>query len=148
MYDAKGNRTAAKQPFGGQTAAEYDDANNLTRYTAPGRTLSSTFSYGATEAQQKKHLLLEAHSPLGTDGYFTYDDFGNATRSDTSGTVDDATVITRSTAEYQHNSNYLHKQTDARGKTVTTEVDANKGTTTRVTDPKGQAVAYEHDSLR
>ena len=120
----------------------------MIQYTAPGHTKSSTFSYGDTEAEQKQHLMLESHSPLGTDGYFTYDGFGNATRSDTSGAVGDLTAITRSTTEYQHNGNYVHKQTDSRGKTVTTEVDANKGITTRVTDPKGQTVEYEHDALR
>ena len=148
VYDAKGNRKKAIRLYGGVKKTEYDDHDNMIQHTAPGHTKSSTFSYGDTEEQQKKHLLLESHSPLGTDGYFTYDDFGNATRSDTSGTVDDITAITRSITEYQHNGNYVHKQTDARGKTVTTVVDPNKGITTCVTDPKGQAVEYEHDALR
>ena len=148
VYDAKGNPQESRKLYGATENAEYDDCDNLIRHTAPGHTKSSTFSYGDTEEQQKKHLMLESHSPLGTDSYFTYDAFGNATRSDTSGAVGNMTAITRSTAEFQHNGNYVHKQTDARGKTVTTEVDANKGITTRVTDPKGQAVEYEHDALR
>ena len=148
VYDAKGNRKKAIQLYGGVKKTEYDDHDNMIQHTAPGHTKSSTFSYGDTEEQQKKHLMLESHSPLGTNGYFTYDDFGNATRSDTSGTVGDVTAITRSTTEFQHKGNYVHKQTDARGKTVTTVVDENKGITTRVTDPKGQSVEYEHDSLR
>ena len=148
VYDSKGNRKKAIQLYGGVKKTEYDDCDNMIQYIAPGHTKSSTFSYGDTEVQQKKHLMLESHSPLGTDGYFTYDDFGNATRSDTSGTVGDVTAITRSTTEYQHNGNYVHQQTDVRGKTVTTEVDEYKGITTRVTDPKGQAVEYEHDALR
>ena len=148
VYDAKGNRKKAVQLYGGVKKTEYDDHDNMIQYTAPGHTKSSTFSYGDTDAEQKKHLMLESHSPLGTDGYFTYDAFGNATRSDTSGEVGSITAITRSTTEYQHNGNYAYKQTDARGKTVTTVVDANKGITTRVTDPKGQAVEYEHDALR
>lgn len=148
VYDAKGNRKKAIQLYGGVKKTEYDDCDNMIQHTAPGHTKSSTFSYGDTKAEQKQHLMLESHSPLGTDGYFTYDGFGNATRSDTSGAVGDLTAITRSTTEYQHNGNYVHKQTDSRGKTVTTEVDANKGITTRVTDPKGQTVEYEHDALR
>ena len=148
VYDAKGNRKKAIQLYGGVKKTEYDDHDNMIQHTAPGHTKSSTFSYGDTEEQQKKHLMLESHSPLGTDGFFTYDDFGNATCSDTSGTVGNVTAITRSTTEFQHNGNYVHKQTDARGKMVTTEVDAYKGVTTSVADPKGQAVEYEHDTLR
>ena len=148
VYDAKGNRKQAIQLYGGVKKTEYDDHDNMIQHTAPGHTKSSTFSYGDTEDQQKKHLMLESHSPLGTNGFFTYDDFGNATRSDTSGAVGNLTAITRSTTEFQHKGNYVHKQTDARGKTVTTMVDADKGITTRVTDPKGQAVEYEHDALR
>ena len=148
VYDAKGNRTSARQLYGGVSEAEYDDCNNLIQHTAPGHTKSSTFSYGETEAEQKQHLLREACSPLGTESAFTYDDFGNAVRADVSGAVGDLTAITRSATEYQHSGNYVHKQTDARGKTVTTEVDADKGVTTSVADPKGQTVEYEHDALR
>lgn len=148
VYDAKGNRKKAIQLYGGVKKTEYDDHDNMIQHTAPGHTKSSTFSYGDTEEQQKKHLMLESHSSLGTDGYFTYDDFGNATRSDTSGAVGDITAITRSTTKFQHKGNYVHEQTDARGKTVTTVVDEDKGITTCVTDPKGQSVEYEHDALR
>ena len=148
VYDAKGNRRKALQLYGGVKKAEYDGHDNMIRYTAPGHTKSSAFSYGDTETEQRKHLLLESHSPLGTDGYFTYDDFGNALRSDISGAVGNTTAITRSTVEYQHNGNYVRKRTDARAKTATAAVDENKGITTRVTDPKGQAVEYEHDALR
>lgn len=108
VYDAKGNRKEAIQLYGGVKKTEYDDHDNLIRYTAPGHTKYSSFSYGDTEDAQKKHLLLEAHSPLGTDSYFTYDNFGNVTRSDTSGAVGNLTAITRSTTEFQHNDNYVH----------------------------------------
>ena len=145
VYDAKGNRTSAKQLFGGISTAEYDDADNLTKYTAPGHTKSSTFGYGADADEQKKHLLRSSCSPLGTEGQFSYDARGNAKRSDT---TDGLSLITRSTSTYQHNDNYVRTKTDARGKTVTTEVDADKGITTKVIDPKDQAVEYTHDTLR
>ena len=148
VYDANGNRKKAIQLYGGTQKTEYDDHDNMTKYTAPGQTKSSTFSYGTTAAEQKKHLLLESLSPLGTAGQYSYDAYGNATRSDISGAVGSTTAIMRTTSEYQHNGNYVHKQTDARGKTVTTVVDANKGTVSKVTDPKGQAVNYSHDTLR
>ena len=148
VYDAKGNRTTATLLYGGYTAAEYDDCDNLIRYTAPGHTRSSTFSYGTSEDEQKQHLLRASTSPLGTNGQFSYDKQGNNKRSDTTGAVGTLTAITRSTTSYQHGDNYIHTQTDARGKTVTTEVDANLGITTKITDPKGQAVTYTHDTLR
>ena len=147
-YDAKGNPVNSRAPSGAVQSTTFDDADNLTQYTAPGHTLSSTFNYGADSATQKQHLLRSACSPLGTSSYFGYDAHGNGKRSDTCGTVGSTDFITRGTSEFQHADNYVHTQTDARGKTVTTEIDANKGITTSVTDPKGQTVVYEHDAQR
>ena len=147
-YDAKGNPVNSRAPSGAVQSTTFDDADNLTQYTAPGHTLSSTFNYGADSAMQKQHLLRSACSPLGTRSYFGYDAHGNGKRSDTCGTVGSTDFITRATSEFQHADNYVHTQTDARGKTVTTEIDANKGIITSVTDPKGQTVVYEHDAQR
>lgn len=145
VYDAKGNRKKAIQLYGGVKKTEYDDHDNMIQHTAPGHTKSSTFGYGADADEQKKHLLRSSCSPLGTEGQFSYDARGNAKRSDT---TDGLSLITRSTSTYQHNDNYVRTTTDARGKTVTTEVDADKGITTKVIDPKDQAVEYTHDTLR
>ncbi|MBR0320624.1 MAG: RHS repeat protein, partial [Clostridia bacterium] len=156
-YDRDGNRRVAVELFGGASAAEYDDHDNMTSYIAPGHTKSSTFNYGTTEDEQKKHLLLESSSPLGTKARFGYGDYGTQKRADTSSitTVTDENgasrvtrLITRNTTEYQHNLNYVREETDARGKKVIKEVDANTGVTTKVTDPKGQEVVYTHDALR
>ena len=77
IYDKNGNRKTRKMLYGGQEKSEFDDADNLTKHTAAGRTVSSTFHYGDTEAEQKKHLLLKSIAPLGSVGTFTYDAFGN-----------------------------------------------------------------------
>ena len=44
--------------------------------------------------------------------------------------------------------NYVTERKDARGKIVRTETDPERGTTTSVTDAKGQKVTYEYDNLR
>lgn len=148
VYDAKGNRKKAIQLYGGMKKTEYDDHDNMIQHTAPGHTKSRTFSYGDTEEEQKKHLMLTCHSPLGTEGSFKYDDFGNVTHTDITGSVGDIVGIMRGTVEYQHNGNYVSKKTNACGKSFTTVVDENKGITTRATDAMGQSVSFEHDALR
>ena len=49
---------------------------------------------------------------------------------------------------YQHNGNHILSQTDARGKTVTHDIDENTDLTRAVTDPNGQQVQYAYDSAR
>ena len=49
---------------------------------------------------------------------------------------------------YTGDGNYATEQKDARGKIVRTETDPQRGTTTSVTDAKGQTVTYEYDNLR
>ena len=148
VYDAKGNQKKAIQLFGGKRQTEYDDYNNSIRTIAPGHTQSTTFTYGGNAAEQKKHLLRGSLSPLGTAGQWGYDGFGNALRADVTGKVNGSSAISRTTAEFQHNGNYLYKRKDARGMTVTSAVDANKGTVSTVTDAKGQAASYAYDALR
>ena len=45
---------------------------------------------------------------------------------------------------YQHNGNHILSQTDARGKTVTHDIDENTDLTRAVTDPNGQQVQYAY----
>ena len=49
---------------------------------------------------------------------------------------------------YQHNGNHILSQTDARGKTVSHDIDENTDLTRAVTDPNGQQVQYAYDSAR
>ena len=49
---------------------------------------------------------------------------------------------------YQHNGNHILSQTDARGKTVTHDIDENTDLTRAVTDPNGQQVQYAYASRR
>ena len=148
IYDKNGNRKTRKMLYGGQEKSEFDDADNLTKHTAAGRTVSSTFSYGDTEAEQKKHLLLKSIAPLGSVGTFTYDAFGNPLTSQVQNADTNPSYFIRGETSYTNDGNYVTEQKDARGKIVRTEIDPERGTTTSVTDAKGQTVTYEYDNLR
>ena len=148
VYDKNGNRKTRKMLYGGQEKSEFDDADNLTKHTAAGRTVSSTFSYGDTEAEQKKHLLLKSIAPLGSVSTFTYDAFGNPLTSQVQNADTNPSYFIRGETTYTSDGNYVTEQKDARGKIVRTEIDPQRGTTTSVTDAKGQTVTYEYDNLR
>ena len=148
IYDKNGNRKTRKMLYGGQEKSEFDDADNLTKHTAAGRTVSSTFHYGDTEEEQKKHLLLKSIAPLGSVSTFTYDAFGNPLTSQVQNADANPSYFIRGETSYTDDGNYVTEQKDARGKIVRTETDPQRGTTTSVTDAKGQTVTYEYDNLR
>ena len=148
IYDKNGNRKTRKMLYGGQEKSEFDDADNLTKHTAAGRTVSSIFHYGETEEEQKKHLLLKSIAPLGSVGTFTYDAFGNLLTSQVQNADTNPSYFIRGETSYTDDGNYVTEQKDARGKIVRTETDPQRGTTTSVTDAKGQKVTYEYDNLR
>ena len=148
IYDKNGNRKTRKMLYGGQEKSEFDDADNLTKHTAAGRTVSSTFHYGDTEAEQKKHLLLKSIAPLGSVGTFTYDAFGNPLTSQVQNADANPSYFIRGETSYTDDGNYVTEQKDARGKIVRMETDPQRGTTTSVTDAKGQTVTYDYDNLR
>ena len=54
----------------------------------------------------------------------------------------------RGETSYTDDGNYVTEQKDARGKIVRMETDPQRGTTTSVTDAKGQTVTYAYDNLR
>ena len=110
--------------------------------------MSSTFHYGDTEAEQKKHLLLKSIAPLGSVGTFTYDAFGNLLTSQVQNADANPSYFIRGETSYTDDGNYVTEQKDARGKIVRTEIDPQRGTTMSVTDAKGQTVEYKYDELR
>ena len=148
IYDKNGNRKTRKMLYGGQEKSEFDGADNLTKYTAAGRTVSSTFHYGDTEAEQKKHLMLKSIAPLGSVGTFSYDVFGNPLTSQVQNADTNPSYFIRGETTYTDDGNYVTEQKDARGKIVRTETDPQRGTAMRVTDAKGQKMTYEYDNLR
>lgn len=113
VYDAKGNRVSAKTLYGQESASQYDSFNNLTSYTAPGYTVSTTYNYGSTDAEKKKHLLLKSISPLGTVTANTYDAYGNPTQTQVKDADTSTASFIRSDTAYTSTGNYVASQTDA-----------------------------------
>ena len=74
--------------------------------------------------------------------------FGNPLTSQVQNADTNPSYFIRSETSYTNDGNYVAEQKDARGKIVCTEIDPERGTTTSVTDAKGQTVTYEYDNLR
>jgi len=147
-YDEKGNILAVKDLVKLKSSATYDSFDNLTSYVQPGRaaTVKTTLEYGATEVEMKLRLVKKSTNPMGVVQAFQYDSKGNPTVTKTQNS-NGASFIQGTTA-YTANQNYVASQTDARGMTVTSNIDLNRGTLSSVTDPKGQTVGYTYDTLK
>ena len=78
---------------------------------------------------------------------FSYNEHGGVVRSVLRHADAQTPQIVSGTA-YQNNGNHILSQTDARGKTVTHDIDENTDLTRAVTDPNGQQVQYAYDSAR
>ena len=101
-------------------------------------------TYGTTAAEQQKRLLRTSTSPLGTVSRFAYDAKGNCTESITE--KDDLRIQTQVVLEADQNR--VAAKIDARGKQVTQQTDAARGTLSWVQDPKGQRVNYTYDAMK
>ena len=148
VYDENGNRKSVTDPAGSTGKSTYDDYNNILTSAAPGRTVTTSYVWGDTEAEKRKHLLESSTSPKGTKTGYLYDAYGNTTQvkiEDSTGTL---TKYIQTTTAYTPAGTYAATQTDARGKTVTTVTDPDRGTVTSVTDPKNQTVNSQYDILR
>ena len=147
-YDEKGNVLSTKNLASMQSHATYDSEDNLLTYRQPGRpsTVQYTLDWGSTTAEKKKHLLKSTTSPLGIITAATYDNKGNPLTSQTKNS--DASLVIETQTTYTTNKNYVATQKDARGKIVTSNIDLTAGTLTSVTDPKGQTVNYQYDTLK
>ena len=144
-YDANCNLIGVKELTNQDSTASYDDFHNLLSYVQPGSASNEKYlyTYGDTEAEQKRHLPLTSTTPEGVKTATTYDSYGNAL---TSTIQENATApLIRTETEYTANGNYDAKQKDARGNEVTNTLDAN-GKVLSVTDPAGQSVGYTYDS--
>ena len=92
--------------------------------------------------------MLKSIAPLGSVSTFTYDAFGNPLTSQVQNADANPSYFIRGETTYTNDGNYVTEQKDARGKIVRTETDPQRGTTTSVTDAKGQTVTYDYDNLR
>ncbi|MBQ3762844.1 MAG: RHS repeat protein [Clostridia bacterium] len=144
-FDENGNPVSVKDRSNQQSAADYDSFNNLLSYVQPGSasTEKYLFTYGDTEAEQKRHLPRTVITPGSMKTSLTYDSYGNIlTRTMQE---NDAAPFVRTETEYTSNGNYVAKQKDARGKEMINALDAN-GKVLSITDPTGQSIDYTYDS--
>ena len=70
-------RTKKTAPSGITGNTTYDNYSNILTKAAPGRTVGSSYNWGSTEAEKKKHFLQSVTLPLGTRTSFQYDAYGN-----------------------------------------------------------------------
>ena len=147
-YDGKGNLLSVIRATGMLLSRQYDECSNLTRYMAPGHTTYTQYQWGSTEAEKRKHLLKKEISPLGTVSTYQYDANGNPTESRVSESDAASAQFIKGTTAYTSAGTYVASQTDARGKTVTTVTDADRGVVTKVTDQTGQEVNSQYDGMR
>ena len=145
-YDSKGNLISQRDLTSLKDAATYDKYNNLLTYRQAGRAnnVRTVLTYGTTAAEQQKRLLRTSTSPLGTVSRFAYDAKGNCTESITE--KDDLRIQTQVVLEADQNR--VAAKIDARGKRVTQQTDAARGTLSWVQDPKGQRVNYTYDAMK
>ena len=101
--------------------------------------------WGSTEAEKRKHQLKKEISPLGTVSTYQYAGNGNPTESRVSESSSASAQFIKGTTAYTAAGTYAVSQTDARGKTVTTVTDADRGVVTKMTDPTGQEVNSQYD---
>ena len=152
-YDEKGNITSVKNLAALQNGSEYDDFDNLISYHQPGRSEEYEMNWGSTDDDKQKHLLRSTTSPLNIVQRTKYDVEDSAITAPkglpVESSVENAAGSMKivSKTDYTEDKNYVHKQIDARNKTVTTETDANRGTVKSVTDPRNQKVSYKYDDM-
>ena len=127
-YDDDKNVVSTGTLAGQKSDIQYDNADNIEKYTQPGREKGVDenqyiFNYGSTDAEKQKHLLLRSRTPMKLTDCFTYDPYGNrltSRRVDESVATGDQTSkpFIHAVTAYDANSNYAVSATDARGNTV------------------------------
>lgn len=142
----------------------YDDYDNLLTYVRPGADEAEKYemTYGETDAEKKRHLLISSKTPMGMKTNNTYDAYGNTltTISQKTGTdplIKTEAVYNENTAQtgdldaagnqMDNGGNYLLVSKDARGNTVTRTIGTDY-TLEKVTDPAGQSVNYTYDAAK
>ncbi len=153
------NVTSTTNLAGMQAHMEYDSADNLTRYVQPGRENVEANKYvkwyGDSATDQAKHLLLRERTPEKVVNYYDYDSYGNRTSSrrvdyrvTTNNTAETAYPYIRAEQTYTTDGNFAQTAKDARGNTVTQDVNARTGQLNSVADPTGQTVSYTYDGAK
>ena len=134
-YDSEGNLISAADNGSRNQAYTFNNAHELTEYTDAK---NETYKYNY--AQDNKHRVESAISVQLMNGYrYTYDNAGNIvgvtmnSKMNDDGTIQDNNITMSAATEYDGNKNYVVKQTDTRGKSVTYDVNGSNGRVNRST---------------
>ena len=159
-YDDDKNLIAVTNLAEQKSNIEYDAADNIKKYTQPGRDSSDEdnkywFDYGPNLTEKQKHLMVGSRTPMHLLDYYGYDSYGNRTSSRrinysvyTDGAAEDANPYIRMENTYTADGNYGATAKDARGNIVTSVVNTSDGTLTSVRDPENQTVNYTYDAAK
>ena len=163
-YDDDNNLLSTTTLADKKSSMEYDDFDNLISYVQPGANSTDKylFTYGSTDAAKKKHLVETESTPMGVKQHYTYDSYGNRLTAKTQKDGETSHIQTSSaydtgdvydalgnrTESVYSGGNYAVSTTDARGNSVTKQIDAESGLVYNVTDPAGQSVGYTYDSSK
>ncbi|MDL2205369.1 hypothetical protein LJC33_00475 [Eubacteriales bacterium OttesenSCG-928-N13] len=151
-YDKDKNITSTSNLSGQKSGIKRDEAKNIIQYKQPGKPGAQTydFSYGKTEAAQKKHLMQWSRTPEKLVTEYEYDEYGNQKETllrhsgETAGKGSGGIYI-KATTQYDETGNYAIGSKDARGNTTTKVIDPNTGRLKSVTAANGQTVEYDYD---
>ena len=148
QYDSNGNIVSTKDLAGKKDNAVYDDFNNMTSYSQPGRasTVKTTLEYGETDDEKKRHLLRKSTSPMGVTQEFKYDAVGNLIQT-TAGSLNHTAFI-KNEVSYDENLNYPYALVDSYGKTRITYYNPITGNLDYIEDAYGQRINYSYDELK
>ena len=138
-YDDKGNVISCTDARNKKTTFAYDEKNNITKVTTPK---GANFKY----VYDSKHNITEATTATNKKYKFTYDSYGNVT-SVRIVNPDNENQYIQSGMEYTSSGNYLSKNTDCFGKTVSYEYDSASGHLKSMTDANGKKTSYAYDMM-
>lgn len=138
-YDDQGNVISCIDARNKKTTFAYDEKNNITKVTTPK---GANFKY----VYDSKHNITEATTATNKKYKFTYDSYGNVT-SVCIVNPDNENQYIQSGMEYTSNGNYLSKNTDCFGKTVSYEYDSASGHLKSMTDANGKKTSYAYDMM-
>ena len=132
-YDGNGNLLNYSNRSGYSSSYQYDGKNDAIRYMDYKNNITNT-----TYINHDPDVITSEEGVV-TD--YDYDKYGNITAT----FVGDDTTFIKTSNEYTEDGNYLKKNNDASGNTVSYEIDPIKGTLQEFTDADGKTTHYEYD---
>ncbi len=135
-YDSKGNLISSADNAARNQAYEYNDADELTKYT---NAKNESYKYIYDSANEHKLNAVRSNQ-LGNGYTYSYDSYGNVINTKMGVVSEDGILNTnlehiKSSQTYNSTGNYVTSETDTRGNTTTYNVSAANGLIYNITTP-------------